>query len=232
MFNLAINTAPIHKQLLEGIRRAIVTGELKPGQKLKEADLSASAGVSRTIVREALRQLETEGLITATRNKGAMVRSLSIDEAKDIYCIRAFLEGLAARLFTERATPAHVDRLAVAVEATLEAYRTWDVKRILARRDAFYEALLAGVGSEVLAVTLRSLNARIAHWRAVPLSHPGRSKKREKEVHNELKQLLQAIRNRNALAAETAARAHVEGIAAEVMRLFEKENIAQMQGEA
>lgn len=230
MLNLRINTAPIHKQLLDGLRRAIVAGDLKPGQKLKESDLSNSAGVSRTVVREALRQLETEGLITATRNKGAIVRALSVDEAKDIYCIRAFIEGLAARLFTERATQAHVDRLAQAVEATLEAYSTWDVKKILARRDAFYEALLAGVESDVLATMLRSLNARIAHWRAIPLSHPGRSKKREKEVRNELKQLLKAIQTRNAEAAEAAARAHVEGIASEVMRLFEKENIDQMQG--
>ena len=135
------------------------------------------------------------------------------------------------RAFTERATQLHIEHLTLAVEAALEAYRTWDVKKILAGRDAYYEALLAGVGSEVLAVTLRSLNARIAHWRAIPLSHPGRSKKREQEVRNELKKLLKAIQNRDVISAETAARAHVEGIAAEVMRLFEKENIAQMQGQ-
>lgn len=228
MLNLQINTAPIHKQLLDGIRKAIVTGDLKPGQKLKETELSNSAGVSRTIVREALRQLETEGLITATRNKGAMVRALSTEEARDIYCIRAFLEGLAARLFTERATQKQLARLAGAVDAALEAYSTWNVRKILAARDAYYDELLAGAGSEVLAVTLRSLNARIAQWRAIPLSHPGRSKKRDKEVRSELKLLLKAIRARDAGAAEDAARAHVEGITAEVMRLFEKEHIEQI----
>ncbi len=229
--NLQINTEPIHKQLLDGLRRAIVGGDLKPGEKLREGALSASAGVSRTIVREALRQLESEGLITATRNKGAMVRALSVEEARDIYCIRAFLEGLAARLFTERATGEHLEKLTFAVDAALEAYRSWDVKKILAARDAYYEELLAGAGSDVLAVTLRSLNARIAHWRAIPLSHPGRSKKREQEVRNELKRLIKSIRERDAAAAEMAARMHVEGIASEVMRLYEKENMAHMQGE-
>ena len=223
-----INAAPVHKQVLDGLRRAIISGDLKPGEKLREAALSASAGVSRTIVREALRQLEIEGLITATRNKGAMVRSLSLEEARDIYCIRAFLEGVTTRLFTQRASDEQVTRLERSVDATLVAYGSGNVKRILAARDAFYDELLAGAGSAVLAGTLRSLNARIAHWRAIPLSHPGRSKKRDQEVRRELKRLIRSIRARNVAAAEQAAREHVEGIAAEVMRLYEQDNLAQL----
>ena len=95
-------------------------------------------------MREALRQLEIEGLITATRNKGAMVRSLSLEEARDIYCIRAFLEGVTTRLFTQRASDEQVTRLERSVDATLVAYGSGNVKRILAARDAFYDELLAG----------------------------------------------------------------------------------------
>jgi GntR family transcriptional regulator, trigonelline degradation regulator len=227
MLDIRLNTAPIRKQLLDDLRQAIVEGKLKPGQRLRESELSAAAGVSRTVVREALRQLEAEELITARRNKGAVVRALTLEEAKDIYHIRAFLEGLAARLFTERATETDIKQLSLAMEDLLAAYGAREARTILAKRDAFYDVLLAGVYSDVLASMLSALNARIAQWRAIPLSHPGRSKKRNSEVRHELKALLQAIKSGNARAAETAAREHVNGIAAEVVRLFQAEHLGE-----
>ncbi len=76
-----------------------------------ERELIAMTGVSRTVIREALRQLESEGLVDVIPNKGAVVRELSIEEAHDLYAIRAVLEELAARMFVEKAGPALVRKL-------------------------------------------------------------------------------------------------------------------------
>src|SRR5512143_571714 len=98
--------APLRQQVLDGLRRAIIDGQLAPGARLTERELTKMMGVSRTVVREALRQLESEGLIAIIPNKGPVVRELTPAEARDLYSIRAVLEGFAARLFTENARDA------------------------------------------------------------------------------------------------------------------------------
>ena len=101
--NIQKLAAPLRLQVLDGLRRAIIEGRLAPGARLTERELTEMMGVSRTVIREALRQLETEGLIANVPNKGPVVRALSLAEAKDLYTIRAVLEGLAARLFVQNA---------------------------------------------------------------------------------------------------------------------------------
>ena len=114
--------APLRQSVVEALRRSIVHGSLAPGARLVERELIAMMGVSRTVLREALRQLEAEGLIDVVANKGAVVRSLSRAEAQDLYAIRAVLEGLAARLFTERADLTARDTLKRALARTAQAY--------------------------------------------------------------------------------------------------------------
>src|SRR5690606_38258491 len=94
--------APLRHQVIESIRNAIVTGHFKPGERLLERRLCEMTGVSRTLVREALRQLESEGLIEVVAHRGPKVAVLKPDMAKDIYLVRAKLEGLAAALFARR----------------------------------------------------------------------------------------------------------------------------------
>src|SRR5277367_656435 len=91
------SAAPLRRQVLEELRSSIISGRLLPGARLIERELIAMMGVSRTVIREALRQLEAEGLVSNIPNKGPIVRELTIEEAKDLYAIRAVLEGLAAR---------------------------------------------------------------------------------------------------------------------------------------
>ena len=81
----------------ELIREAIVDGRLPPGQRLKEEELARELGISRTPVREALLILQTEGLVDAAPNRGAVVRSHDADDLEDLYQLRALLEGYAAR---------------------------------------------------------------------------------------------------------------------------------------
>ncbi len=213
--------APLRLQVLDGLRRAIIDGRLAPGARLIERELTEMMNVSRTVIREALRQLESEGLIANVPNKGPVVRALSLDEAKDLYTIRAVLEGLAARLFVQHAGDADIKRLAQALDVVIGAYERGDAQEVLETKNRFYDILFEGAGSETLSSMLGTLHARIWRWRALGLSHPQRSKIRSKESIKGLRAILTAIRKRDVAAAETLTREEAQGAATEVMRLIE-----------
>ena len=213
--------APLRLQVLDGLRRAIIDGRLAPGARLTERELTEMMGVSRTVIREALRQLETEGLIANVPNKGPVVRALSLAEAKDLYTIRAVLEGLAARLFVQNAGDAELKRLAQALDVVAGAYGRGDAQEVLETKNRFYDVLFEGAGSETLSTMLGTLHARIWRWRALGLSHPQRSDSRSRESVKGLRAMLAAIRKRDAAAAERLTRDEAQGAAAEIMRLIE-----------
>jgi DNA-binding GntR family transcriptional regulator len=212
--------APLRQQVLDGLRQAIIDGRLAPGARLIERELTGMMRVSRTVIREALRQLESEGLIAIIPNKGPVVRALTLAEAKDLYQIRAVLEGLAARLFTENADDAQLKKIAQALEVVVKAYASGDAHQVLETKNRFYAALFAGAGSETLSAMLGTLHARIWRWRALGLSHPERSAQRSKESVRNLRAMLAAIKKRDADAAERITREEADRAAAEVMRLL------------
>lgn len=213
--------APLRQQVLDGLRQAIIDGRLAPGARLTERELTEMMRVSRTVIREALRQLESEGLIAIIPNKGPVVRALTLAEAKDLYQIRAVLEGLAARLFTENADDGQVKRLSQALDVVVKAYESGDAQQVLETKNRFYEVLFEGARSETLSSMLGTLHARIWRWRALGLSHPERSAQRSKESIRNLRAILAAIRKRDADAAERMTREEANRAAAEVMRLLE-----------
>src|ERR1019366_4053549 len=146
----------------------------------------------------ALRQLESEGLISIIPNKGPVVRELTVGEARDIYSIRAVLEGLAARRFVENANDIQVEKLQEALNATSVAYEKADPALILRTKNQFYAVLFDGAGSETLSSMISMLHVRIWRWRALGLSHPHRSVERSKESVAGLRAVLDAIRERDA----------------------------------
>jgi len=214
--------APLRRQVLEELRQSIIAGRLNPGDRLIERDLIAMMGVSRTVIREALRQLESEGLVAIIPNKGPVVRELTQDEARDLYAIRAVLEGLAARLFVEHATTDQVEKLEHALIAVGSAYDGGETQRILEAKNSFYDVLFAGAGSETLSSMIGMLHVRIWRWRALGLGHPQRSPERSQESMRGLRVMLKAIRTRDAGLAERAIREEVNKAAAEVTRLLAK----------
>jgi DNA-binding GntR family transcriptional regulator len=94
---------PIKDELVDAIRQEIISGGLQPGQKLSESRLAERYGVSRTPVREAIKQLEIEDFVSVERRRGTFVKSLSMSDAMDLYEVREGLEGIAARLCAQRA---------------------------------------------------------------------------------------------------------------------------------
>jgi DNA-binding GntR family transcriptional regulator len=212
--------APLRRRVVEALRDSIVHGRLAPGARLIERELIEKMGVSRTVLREALRQLETEGLIDVVANKGAVVRTLSHAEARDLYAIRAVLEGLAARLFTERAGETARHALATAFAKTAAAYDQHDPDKIIATKNRFYETLFHGAQSETLSTMIETLQARVWRWRALGLAHPQRSGKRSAETIRNLGSLVAAIDDGDAERAERIARGEVTNAASEAMRLL------------
>jgi GntR family transcriptional regulator, trigonelline degradation regulator len=214
------SAAPLRRQVVDELRGAIITGRLAPGARLVERELIAMLGVSRTVIREALRQLESEGLLAAS-NKGLVVRKLTSAEAKDLYSIRAVLEGLAARLFVENAAPEQLETLGAALGSMIAAYERGDPEQVLEAKNHFYDILFDGAASETLSTMISVLHARIWRWRALGLGHPQRSAVRSAESVKVLQALYEAIAARDADVAEKLAREDVTKAATEIMRLLE-----------
>jgi DNA-binding GntR family transcriptional regulator len=221
---IAKEAAPLRGQVLQELRRSILSGRLNPGERLVERELIAMMGVSRTVIREALRQLESEGLVAIIPNKGPVVRELTQEEARDLYAIRAVLEGLAARLFSENADNPQVRELEEALLQVAEAYKTEDPEKIIVTKNRFYEVLFVGAKSTTLSAMIGMLHGRIRRWRAIGLSHSQRSKRRQHESLHNLRDMVKAVWARDAVRAETTMRHEVEEAAKEINRLLGKDS--------
>src|SRR5579864_4461234 len=211
--------APLRRQVVEELRQSIISGRLGPGARLVERELIAMMGVSRTVIREALRQLESEGLVAMIPNKGPVVRELTLAEAKDLYSIRAVLEGLAARLFVQNADEGQFRKLQTALTVTAAAYKA-DPEVLLGAKNRFYDVLFEGAGSETLSSMIATLHARIRRWRALGLAHPQRSPRRSQESIKGLRSVVAAIKARDAEQADRIMRDEVNRAAAEIIRLL------------
>lgn len=177
---------------------------LAPGQRLIERELVEMTGVSRTSVREALRELEAEGLVTAIPNKGTVVTNVSAEEARQLYQVRSVLEGLAGRLFVENATLAQRGALIKALRR-IERLAAKGAP-LLAAKDSFYDVLFESGGNEALRTIVAGLHARVSVLRSLSLSVPGRPT----ETVAEMQAIVDAIVAGDADAAAEACSAHVE----------------------
>jgi DNA-binding GntR family transcriptional regulator len=197
--------APLREQTLEVLRDAILDFRLKPGQRLIERELVEQTRVSRTTIREVLRELAAEGLVTTIPQKGAVVVSTTAKEAEDLYEVRAALERLATRLFVERAGAEQMAALGEAVDKFAAVAAGDDIRDMLRAKDEFYAVLLAGAGNKAINEMLSSIQARVRVMRAASLSQPGRPAVALKE----LQQLFEAIRRRDLDAAARCAETHI-----------------------
>lgn len=198
------NPAPVRTQVLDNLRQAIVERQLVPGQRLIERELVELTGVSRTSIREALRELAAEGLVTAIPNKGTVVARVSAEEARQLYEVRSALEGLAGRLFVQNATQAQRNALVKALQR-IERLAAKGAPLINAK-DSFYEVLFEGGGNEALRSVTAGLHARVSVLRSLSLSVPGRPAQSLREMRD----IVDAVLAGDADAAARACSRHVE----------------------
>ncbi|MBB4009989.1 GntR family transcriptional regulator [Allorhizobium taibaishanense] len=190
---------------LEKVRDAIISGHFRPGDRLVERDLCAQLGVSRTVVREVLRHLESEGLVNNPLGKGPMVALLDVSEARQIYEIRGALEGMAARLAAEAAHPAMIANLAEALAGIRACYAQNDMPGVLTETTRFYEALFTGIERRIAWDVVKQMTVRINHLRSMTIKTTARSV----EGPAQMEKIVEAIKAGDGQAAEQAAMEHV-----------------------
>ena len=192
-------------KVFQQIQNDILNGKYHPGDNLIETKLSEEMGVSRTPIREAIRQLELEGLVQSIPNKGATVTGISSKDIEDIYTIRMMIEGLAARWAAENITPAELEELKEALE--FEEFYTIrnDTEHLMKFDSRFHEIIFRASKSKPLMHTLSTFHHYIQRARNVSLGSPGRAQK----VLEEHKAILQAILEKDPDRAEKLTTEHV-----------------------
>jgi GntR family transcriptional regulator, trigonelline degradation regulator len=195
--------APLREQVSDLLRKEIVEMRLRPGQRLVERELIERIGVSRTTIREAIRHLAAEGLVTTIPQKGAIVASPSWKEAAEVYEVRALLEGAAAREFAERASENQLKALHRALR--LVERRAEDPRGLLHAKGHFYEVFFDGSGNATIRQIIEGLQSRVAVLRAASLQVEGRAAQSVVEI----RAIVEAIERRDPAAASDAAAFHV-----------------------
>lgn len=209
---------------VEKLRNAISTGLYPPGFRLVERELCEAMGVSRTSVREALRQLQSENLVEVGKRRNISVAVITAKDAEDIYLIREVLESMAIRRFVEIADDKEIKQL-VRIHKTIGKTINKDAPRQLAAiAGEFYETIVRGARSRVIAETARPLLARVNYLRARSMSEPGRLDGGLREWDAMVEAVVAGDADRAAAAmAEHLSNARI----AIVARLMEEENAAE-----
>lgn len=222
-FQVSRQAAPIRTQTLRKLREAILDDYFKPGDRLYEKELCEQFGVSRTSIREALRQLEAEGLVFTVPNHGPIVTKVTYRDAEDIYQVRELVECLASRLFAERATDEQVRDLAGAVDDLEKAYLADDMREFLKVKTRVYEILFSGCGNRVAHSFFKSLIARVNFLRKTSLSQPGRTR----DSVAEMRAILRAIQERDPEKAYEKCLEHVRRASAVALELLRRESMPE-----
>lgn len=218
-------SATLRQQSTDILRQAIIDQRFLPGEHLVERELCELLGVSRTSVREALRHLESESLIRMVPHKGPVVASLSFEDAKNIYEVRAALEGLAGELFAKKATQDMIDRLCTIATDMKQAAGDPDPLRVLETKSRFYAVLFEGAQNDTCAQMIQSLNTRVWILRRMSLVSPGRNT----SMMTEVDRITDAAKARNPEEMRAACMAHVESASRIVLPRLQKAEDAAAQ---
>lgn len=208
------NTGTLRGKVFSQIQNDILNGLYQPGESLIETKLSEEMGVSRTPIREAIRQLELEGLVQSIPNKGAIVKGISAKDIEDIYTIRMLIEGLAARWAAEKITPGELEELKEAVE--LEEFYTTknDLSHLLRFDSRFHDIIYRACKSKPLMHTLSTFHHYVQKARSISMNSPGRAG----QVLEEHKAILKAIIDRDADRAERLTTEHVRNASLNLLK--------------
>ncbi|GAB4164929.1 MAG: GntR family transcriptional regulator [Geothermobacteraceae bacterium] len=188
----------LREKILETIRESILKGTLKPGEKVAEPELAERFGISRTPIREAFRQLESEGYLTVIPRKGAVVTELSERDVTEFYAIKSILEGYAARRAAGKLSDRDIERLEQINDKLAQLAEEGDVKTFFKVHGEFHDMFIEAAGNEKLADLIRQVGMKFNRLRIASLSLPGRMQISVEEH----KKLIEAFRNHDGEAAD------------------------------
>lgn len=188
----------LREKIVETVRSAIVNGQIPAGTRVAEPELADRFGISRTPIREAFRQLESEGFITVIPRKGAVVASLSAKDISDFYDLKTVLEGYAARCAARTLTEKDIAKME-SVNRQMETAATKnDLRRVLHLHNEFHDIFLKSCGNEKLHAIVQNLVRQFQRFRLI-LTIRGR-------MDGSIKQhweIIEAFQKRDARLAES-----------------------------
>ena len=200
------NYLPLRDVVYNTLRKAILRGSLKPGERLMEIALSEKLGVSRTPIREAMRKLEQEGLVVMEPRKGAQVANITEKDLNDVLEVRIALENLAIEKACERLKEEQVRELYKALEEFREKVKDGTLEELAEADEAFHDIIFRAADNLRLVQTLNHLREQIYRYRIEYL----KDEKTRSQLVEEHEQMLEAIRNRNVARAQELSFAHLE----------------------
>jgi DNA-binding GntR family transcriptional regulator len=202
-------SAPLRNKIILALRSAIELGLLEPGQRLVEMDLCEQLSVSRTSLREALRELQAEGILEHSSNRGLSVSAVSVEDADNIYRLRSVIEALIVEQFIEKATDAQIKDLVEESEKLKAAYRSGILEGMLRAKRDFYDRICSGAENPIAFDMINRLVLRTSSLRARSLVR----KERQQQSIKEITTLVGAIERRDIEAARKSAIEHVNNSA-------------------
>ena len=164
----------LREKILTVIRQAICNGQLKPGEKVGEPELAKQFGISRTPIREAFRQLESEGYLQVVPRKGVVVAELSQRDKKEYFAIKGVLEGYAAQVATLLLTDKAQNRLETLAEKLQQSAAKGDVNEHFKERNEFHEIFLKAADNHKLHEMIQHLEAKFSQLHLMSLEVEGR----------------------------------------------------------
>ena len=193
------------KKFYQAIRDEITFGQLLPSERLVENDLAEKYGASRNTIRECLRQLQSEGLVEFTANKGVRISKLSTKQVDEIYSLRMLLESFATRLCAQKATPEQVAYLENLQRGCVKAASESDFKAWVKHNTDFHNFFYENCGNDNLKLLLDTLKRRVYRYQYIIISIPGNW---EKFLASHEK-ILRACRDHDGRSAEKHMRYHL-----------------------
>ena len=197
---------PLRDVVFNTLRQAILTGELKPGERLMEIHLANKLGVSRTPIREAIRKLELEGLVTMIPRRGAEVAQITEKSMNDVLEVRRAMDALCTELACERISEEEVQALKDASDNFAEAAKSKDIRKCAQADVAFHDIILKATGNMRLVQLVNNLAEQMYRYRFEYLKDVSRYS----SLTEEHRLIYESIKNRDKEAAIRAAELHID----------------------
>ncbi len=195
----------LHDELLDRLRQMIIHGDLAPGDKVPERSLCDRFGVSRTPLREALKVLASEGLVTLTPNRGAMISELTLTDLEEAFPVMGALEALSGEMACRHITDAELAEIRSLHLAMVSHYERGELAAYFRLNQQIHECLLAAARNQTLATVYRSLAGRIRRARYLA----NMSADRWAQAVTEHEQILEALQSRNGIALARILKRHL-----------------------
>lgn len=197
---------PLRDVVFNTLRQAILTGELKPGERLMEIHLADKLGVSRTPIREAIRKLELEGLVTMIPRRGAEVAQITEKSMNDVLEVRRALDALCVELACERITEEGLVTLKAACDEFEAAIRTGEVKKIAQADVALHDIIVQATGNRRLIQLVNNLAEQMYRYRFEYIKDISQ----HEMLVEEHRIIYESILNKDKETAAQAARTHID----------------------